>query len=283
MNNPVKRQSGAQTSAANAGESRGPDLLERQLAVIERVAQSPAGLPFSAIQRSLGLPKATTHRLVHSLCAVGLLQTVGDAARIYRVGARLIKLLGLVVSPDRLIPLARPVLTELVEAFGETAFIAMLNAEEIETITMVTPVKEWEGHVHPGRIMPAHAAASAKAIMAFQAETVWETVLRLPLQAFTTKTIVDPVAIKREYQQIRKRGFATCVAEIDLGQTAVAAPIRVGELGVILSVCIAGPTHRIRKHSISKLADSLIEAACILEKLFVRSMEHTEALPGVLG
>lgn len=282
MNEFNKRQPGAPRSTAKAREPGTPGLLERQFAVIERVAQSPAGLPFTEIQQSLALPKATAHRLVQTLCAVGLLEATGGAARIYRLGGRLIKLLGLAVSPDRLVPLARPVLTDLVKAFGETAFVAMLHAGEVETITMVTPIKDWQGHVHPGRVMPAHAAASAKAIIAFQEEPTWDTVLRPPLQAFTGKTLVDPVAVKREYRQIRKRGFATCVGEIDLGQIAVAAPIRMGEVGTMFSVCIAGPTNRMREHSIQRIAASLVTAASKLEQLFVRSIESADAADGAL-
>ena len=280
MNESTKRQPAAPRSAANVREPGIPGLLERQLAVIERVAQSPEGLPFTVIQQSLGLPKATAHRLVQSLCAVGLLETTGGVARTYRLGGRLIKLLGLAVSPDRLIPLARPVLMDLVKAFGETAFIAMLHVDAVETITMVAPVKDWQGHVHPGRIMPAHAAASAKAIIAFQEESAWDAVLCPPLQAFTSKTIVDPLAVKREYRQIRKREFATCVGEIDLGQTAVAVPIRMGKVGTIFSVCIAGPTNRMREHSVQQIVASLKTAASKLENLFVRSIESADASTG---
>lgn len=253
-----------------------PALLERQLAVIERVAESPVGLPFTAIQQSLALPKATTHRLVQTLCALGLLDVSGDAARLYRLGGRLIRLLGLAVSPDRLVPLARPVLADVVEKFGETAFLAMLRGREVETITMVTPVKDWQGHVHPGRIMPAHAAASAKAIFAFREEATWDGVLRPPLQAFTGKTLVDPAAVQREYRQIRKRGFATCIEEIDPGQMAVAAPIRVGEVGTLFSVCLVGPTNRIREHSVERIAASLTAAASRLSELFVRRIESAD-------
>lgn len=253
-----------------------PALLERQLAVVERVAQAPAGLSFTAIQQSLRLSKATAHRLVQSLCAVGLLDAGDEAARLYRLGGRLIRLLGLAVSPDRLVPLARPVLAGVVEAFGETAFLAMLRGRDVETITMVTPVKDWQGHVHPGRIMPAHAAASAKAIFAFQDAATWDALLRPPLQAFTAKTLVEPAAVTREYRQIRKRGFATCIEEIDPGQMAVAAPIRLGEVGTVFSVCVVGPTSRIREHSIERIAASLTSAANKLSELFIRRIESAD-------
>jgi DNA-binding IclR family transcriptional regulator len=261
-------------SSRLVSERAAPALLERQLAVVDRVAETPAGLSFTAIQKSLGLSKATTHRIIQSLCAVGLLDEGDGGARLYRLGGRLIRLLGLAVSPDRLIPLSRPILVSVVEEFGETTFLAMLRGREVETIAMVTPIKDWQGHVHPGRVMPAHAAASAKAIVAFQEEATWDTHLQLPLQAFTARTLVDPAAVRREYWEIRKRGFARCVEEIDLGQIAIAAPVRLGDVGTVFSVCVVGPTNRILEHSIERIAASLISAASRLSALAVSRIEN---------
>lgn len=255
-------------------ERAAPALLERQLAVVDRVAETPGGLSFTAIQKSLGLSKATTHRIIQSLCAVGLLDAGDEGARLYRLGGRLMRLLGLAVSPDRFIPLARPILAGVAEEFGETTFLAMLRGRDVETIAMVTPIKDWQGHVHPGRVMPAHAAASAKAIVAFQDEAEWDALLKPPLQAFTANTLVDLAAVTQDYRQIRKRGFATCVDEIDLGQIAIAAPVRLGDVGTVFSVCVVGPTNRILEHSIERIAASLISAASRLSALAVRRIEN---------
>jgi DNA-binding IclR family transcriptional regulator len=250
-----------------------PALLERQLAVVERVAGSPGGLSFTDIQQQLGLSKATAHRLVQGLCAAGLLEASQDAARLYRLGGRLIRLLGLAVSPDRLVPLARPLLREIVDEYGETAFLAMLQGLQVTTVTMVTPVKDWQGHVHPGRIMPPHAAASAKAIFAYQDEAVWDAVLRAPLQAFTAKTLTDPAAVRRDYRRVRKSGIATCVEEIDPGQIAIAAPVPTGIVGTRFSVCVVGPTNRMREHSLERIAGSLRSLAARLSEVFVGRIE----------
>lgn len=251
-----------------------PALLERQLAAIECVAASIGGLTFTDIQQQLGLPKATAHRIVQSLCAVGLLEAGSDAARVYQLGGRLIRLLGLAVSPDRLVPLARPLLREIVDEFGETAFLAMLQGREVTTITMVTPVKDWQGHVHPGRIMPPHAAASAKAIFAFQDESEWGAILSEPLPRFTSKTIHRPEAVRREYRRVRKLGIASCIEEIDPGQVAVAAPIPIGSVGTKFSVCVVGPTNRMHEHSLERMTASLRSLASRLSQVFVACIEN---------
>ena len=275
MRTPQKRRTDVARKAVAEPEGV-PALLERQLAIVEQVAAAPAGLSFTDIQQRLGLSKATTHRILQSLCAARLLEASQDAARLYRIGGRLVRLLGLAVSPDQLVPLARPLLREVVEQFGETAFLTMLQGHQVTTVTMVTPVKDWHGHVHPGRIMPPHAAASAKAIFAFQDESVWASVLRPPLQAFTDRTIVDPAAVRREYRRVRKAGIATCIEEIDPGQVAVAAPIPVGMIGTKFSVCVVGPTNRMREHSLERITDALRSLSARFSEVFVGRIESTD-------
>src|SRR5260370_9308057 len=156
-------------------------LLEKQTLIVEAVAGSAPGLSFTDIRQAIDLPKATAHRLFGMLCHVDLLQVTADQRKLYQSGSRLLRLLQLTLSSDDVVPTARPVLEKLVKAFGETAFMTKLHGDRVETITMVTPIKEWQGHVHPGRVMPPHAAASAKAIFAFQPEAMWRHILRPPL------------------------------------------------------------------------------------------------------
>lgn len=254
-------------------------LLERQLRITEEVSKVPGGLSFTQIQRVMNMSKATTHRLVKGLCEVGLLVNDHNGGRLYRLGPRLTNLLGQSISPDRIVPIARPILRELVDAFGETAFLAMLRNGRVETITMVTPVKDWQGHVHPGRIMPAHAAASAKAIFAFQDPASWQAVLKPPLQRFTANTMTSTAAVRREYANVRREGIARCHEEIDPGQMALAAPIQLDTIGTLLSVCVVGPSDRMASHSIEHILGRLQATAAELAEAFVDQIQHFDEQP----
>jgi DNA-binding IclR family transcriptional regulator len=252
-------------------------LLEKQTLIVEAVAGSAAGLSFTEIRQAIDLPKATAHRLLGMLCHVDLLQVTADQRKLYQSGSRLQRLLQLTLSSDDVVPTARPVLEKLVKAFGETAFMTKLHGDRVETITMVTPIKEWQGHVHPGRVMPPHAAASAKAIFAFQPESMWRQILQPPLPRFTSKTLVAMEAIQREYARVRKSGIAICLEEIDPGQIGIAAPVHLKELGVIYSVCIAGPVERVTKHKADKIHGALKRAANEFAEALARRIENVRA------
>ncbi len=257
-------------------------VLERQLRVMELLAQYPAGLAFSEIQRVLDFPKATLHRLLSGLSASGCIETTPDlldqtgaastGRRAYVLGLRMQRLLATAISPSRMAPVSQRVLYELVEQFHETAFLCMLRGSQIESIAMATPPKDWHGYVNPGHVMPPQAAASAKAILAFRSETERQQVLVGPFPALTDKTLTTTAQIHEELAVVRRTGVAWCREEIAPGLVAVAAPIPLAQLGVIFSVSIVGPHERMKQHDEAQLGTALQTAASKLAAIFAQEM-----------
>ena len=254
------------------------DVLERQLQVMELVAQHPSGLAFSEVQAALSLPKATVHRLLTSLLRVGCLMDIEDnpydaggtgrTRRVFKLGGRIRRLLGNAVDPEQLVALSQASLHALAEKFKETAFLSMLRGDQVETVVMVTPAKNAHGFVNPGRVMAPHASAAAKAIFAFRNEEEWDRILEGPLPALTDLTLTSPTQVKREYRAVRQVGVAYCREEIDRGLMAIAAPIHLPQIGVMYAVSIVGPSNRIREHDEDAIEATLLEVAGELSTLF---------------
>jgi len=61
--------------------------------------------------------------------------------------------------------------------------------------------------------------------------------------------------------EVRRRGFAVAVDELEAGLTAVAAPVRNAEGTVIASVSASGPSFRIPGDRIAVLAAAVRRAA----------------------
>lgn len=267
----------------NASGERDP--LERQLQLMELLARNPGGLASGEIQTALGLPKASVHRLIASLLKTKCIQPFGSEGadrdesttsrtgrRLYVLGSRIRRLLGNTIDPGQIVALSQGTLHRLAERFKETAFLSMLREERVESVVMVTPLKNAHGFVNPGRVMPPHAAASAKAIFAFQEEEEWERILAAPMPALTDLTLTSPSLVKREYRAVRQAGIAYCREEIDRGLMAIAAPIRLPQVGVIYAVSIVGPTNRIGEHPKETIESALVEAANELSSVFAHSL-----------
>ena len=106
-----------------------------------------------------------------------------------------------------------------------------------------------------------HACSCSKAIAAFADDAFQSEVLSSPLRAYTGQTKTSPADIEQEFAGIRACGYAECVEEIEVGVSSVAAPIRIGNLGVPFSVGATGPIRRFNGPYRDKIGKRLIEVA----------------------
>jgi hypothetical protein len=78
---------------------------------------------------------------------------------------------------------------------------------------------------------------------------------------YETRTIETAFSIAEVQTVIRERGYAECVEEIEVGVSSVAAPVRIGNLGVPFSVGATGPIRRFTGRQREKIGIKLIEVA----------------------
>jgi DNA-binding IclR family transcriptional regulator len=245
-------------------EARG--VLSRYALILDQLAAAPEGLTLTEIMQATGLPRGTVHRLLGALMEVGYIGQV-EGRKVYMLGARLLHMLHLGTPADVIVKLVRPVLERLVTQYRETAFLARLEGREVRSVAMATPPSTEQSYVQPGREMPVHAAASGKAIFAFQDEAVISDVLARPLEKFTGKAITDPAAVRAELESVRAKGYAVCDEELDPGIYSYACPVHMAEPGVIYSIGLVGLTDRLRRYPSEEIIESLREAALEIARL----------------
>lgn len=237
-----------------------PGSLTRYAAVLEALAAAPEGSSLTAVARVTALPKGSVHRILGALAGVGFVAG-RDQAKTYVLGPRLLRLLHLGAAPATVAPLVRPVLEDLVARFGETAFLAKLVGEDVRSVALAVPEEEGQSYVQPGRVMPVHAAASAKAIVAYQPEDMIERVLARPLPRYTAKTSTDPAKVREELGRVRAQGYATCADELDPGVLSHACPLMLEGTGVLYSVGVVGLKPRLERHPHKEVVAALRDAA----------------------
>ena len=237
--------------------------LGRYVRVLETVAAARTGLTLTDIARELALQPGTVHRLIRGLVDLDLLRST-PGTKSYVTGPRLQSLLHASMDRAGYAGLAKPVLDELVAAFGETAHLARLNGDFAESVLMEQPSGSDRAFVQPGRQLPLHAAASGKAILAFQDEEFVARYLARPRERYTEKTRVDDAEIRDELGRIRADGMAVCDNELDAGVLSYGHPIRVNGGYVLYSVGITGLADRFRPVARTRIREKLSEAAADL-------------------
>ena len=272
--------------SANAPPERN-SVLERQLAVVEAVAGARDGLFLSEIADWVGIPRPTAHRLVATLVGTGMLTTRDLSRRVFLPGPRFNRLTYSGIDQGLIQRIAFPEMSALAQEFRQTVFMARFNGYEFLSVGMVAPEREWRGHVDPGDKFAPHAAASAKAILAFQAPAAIDRVLKEPLASFTPHTKTQLTAVRDDLKQVRSQGYAVCDQELSLGIIALACPVLISDTEVVFSLALTGPLSEIsqtpREELLEALKSSASRIAVLIERLGRSSSQLSQQRDGNLG
>lgn len=252
--------------------------LERYICILETLAPVPAGMTLNEIIATTKLPRGTVHRLVKSLSRVGFLTSRLGRNKTYVLGSRLLRLLYSGLSPDLVVALSRPYLEDLAGQFGETVLLARLNGNQVEKVAAWMPHEGKYSYVQPGRIMPINAAASAKAIFAFQDKATVDEALAERLTRYTVNTKISKTALKTELGKVKRDGFAICSDEFDPGVLSYACPVHLTGFGTLYSIGIVGLSDRLRRHSVAAIVKSLREKCDALSLALYSRVKGAEPL-----
>jgi DNA-binding IclR family transcriptional regulator len=226
-------------------------LLERYMRVLETIAIAPEPPSLSEIAHRCNLPVGTSHRILTTLVRTGLAQPSNSKRRDYQLGPRLLRLLHFGSDLAYVRIMLQPILDQLAGELGNTCFLARLSGfTTIRPIAWAVPPDGIGAYVVSGGEMPAHASATAKAIMAFQDDDTIKRALAGPIVKLTTKTITNRNRIREEYKAIRERGYATCWGEIEEGFGAIACPVHIPQMGVVYSVGTSGIASRLKRRGL---------------------------------
>jgi DNA-binding IclR family transcriptional regulator len=240
--------------------------LERYVRALEEIAaNNEGGINLSDLARQCRLPAPTAYRIIQGLIKTGLV-VPREGSKSYVLGSRLIRLLHTGTDDAWLKAVSQPILDRLSDRLHETAYLAQLRGGSIVSVSWAVPESGLRTKVYPGDVMPPHAAASAKAILAHQPEEVVAQVLGGERERYTPHTKTDLASIQRTYVRIRREGYATCWNEMELGLGALACPIHVEGLGTQYAIAVTGLAARLRKHPPAKIVELLRSAAKDLKR-----------------
>ena len=114
-----------------------------------------------------------------------------------------------------------------------------------------------------GTRWPLHATSTGKAIIAFEQQGVSRLGERL--DALTPKTITAREQLQQQLGEIRRRGYAETVDELEEGFSGVAAVV-CGENGEVLgALSICGPTQRLPAQRRAQFGAALCKVAAELQ------------------
>lgn len=209
--------------------------LRRTAAIVDLVALESSGITLAQISQRLLLPVATTFRLVRKLVDVGYLEGEGRHA-VYRIGPRLRRLANNIHRGTSLEAGAEPILQQVADQLGVSAYIAGYFDEDVSLLVVSMPSIASSPFVHPGPSFRIHASAGGKVLLAYQDDAVVESIVSKGLERLTKRTITDQRAFHDQLATIREKGFAVSIGEHDPSLGGLAFPVMDGSSTVNYAV-----------------------------------------------
>jgi IclR family acetate operon transcriptional repressor len=262
----TKRPRGRPKSQFTESSAGTLQSLDRALSVLTTVARQE-GVNLTDLSLSLGIPTATTHRILTTLQMRDFVRfdeerqdwTIGIEA--YRTGVAYLK-------RTNLSDAGRPVMRRLMEQTGETANLAVPDGAEVVFIGQVETGNPIRAFFPPGSRTPMHASGTGKAILAALSEERRLALLKgAGLQGFTENTHVTPRALFDDLEQTATRGWSFDRNERYEGMSCIGAAIFNDRGEPCAGVSISGPSSRFSDARLPEFGRAVAQAAAQITHL----------------
>ena len=235
--------------------------VDRAARILRALAGGPGRLGVSELSSRLGLAKGTVHGLLRTLQANGLVEQHPDSDK-YQLGPALLQLSNRYLDLNELRSRALAWSELLASETSEAVRVGAPHGDAVLIVHHVFRPDTSLQILEVGALLPLHATALGKAVLAYLPEAEQSGLLADGLPKLTGQTLATPAALRREVEAVRGRGYAVEREEAVLGEAGLAAPIfdRQGE--TIGAVGVAGPRERLlAKGRESVLAEAVVQAA----------------------
>ncbi len=224
--------------------------IEKALDILMAFTPVNQEMGTTEISIRLHLHKATTSRILLMLAQKGVLRQVPETKK-FCLGSWAIDIGRTVIdslAADMAV-IARPVIDALRDDLGETVVLEQMMGDTTVMMHLAEGTRRVRLAVGVGDRLPIHAAAGAKAILAYSDPEAARKIIQSGTQfkAFTANTITDPELLIRHLRQIRLSGYATDTEGIDDGMSAIGIPIFNHENLPVAAVVVVGLAEMINR------------------------------------
>ncbi|MCA1782346.1 MAG: IclR family transcriptional regulator [Dermatophilaceae bacterium] len=239
-------------------ESATVQSVDRAVTILELLAvHGAAGV--TQLARTLGVHKSTASRLVAALERRQLVEQIEERGH-YRLGVGVLKLAAASSARLDLAQQARTVCRHLASETGETVNLVVLSGGAALYVDQVDGASTLSSYNWVGQHIPIHATSNGKVLVSERDDPELAHLLG-ELVAFTPSTITDRAVLDAQLAGVRAKGYALAADELDIGLTAVAAPVRDTHGDIVASVSVSGPSFRFEQARVDEIVPLLRTAA----------------------
>jgi DNA-binding IclR family transcriptional regulator len=233
------------------------ELVGKVVLLLEVLRDEPEGLSLQALSARTGFVKSSAHRILSSLKRHGYVEQDG-AGGPYKLGLQVMTLARGLNGRNGLVETAKPHLREAMEAFDESCYLAVLRGDRGIFVDVLETRRDLRLVGPLGAEVHFHATAAGKALAAFLPAARRAALLKdARSPKLTDRTLTKRADVALEWEDVRRRGFATNNEETIVGAIFLAAPVFDAQSHVCASISVGIPKARYTAELGKRIAEHL--------------------------
>ena len=236
--------------------------IHRTVGILRLLAGADGnGLRLKDVADAAGLPRPTTHRILASLIAEGMVERDAGAKH-YRLGLDLFVLAARAGNPMNLRELCRPVLLRLAGSLGETIFLLVrsgFDAVCIDRTAGLLPIRSFTGDIG-GSVMLGIGQGSM-AILAHLTRAEQDEVIRYNLSRIREFSGFDEAFLRAEIARVRALGYSDGAQGLIPGMAGLGVPILTPDGRAVAALSVGSTTDRMTPARNAVIAEMLLGEA----------------------
>jgi IclR family transcriptional regulator, pca regulon regulatory protein len=210
--------------------------LEKGLLMIEAFDDAHPRMTASQAGERCGMTRTAARRYLLTLVHLGYVATDG---KLFWLTPRMLRLGQAYIESARLPRIVQPFLQRVTAGTQEIAYVSVLDDEEIVYVARSGSNRNMNTGFVLGSRVQAQATSAGMVLLAMmepERQELWFA--NRTLKSYTSFTITDPIALKRELSIVRSRGWAISEQQLELTMRGIAVPLidRNGDLVGALNV-----------------------------------------------
>jgi DNA-binding IclR family transcriptional regulator len=244
--------------------------LERGMRILEYLSAQRQGATLAEISAELEAPKNSTLRLLQTLvdCEYVIRE---ESPPHYMLTEKLLRISHPHVREVSLVECSLHAMRELRNLVGRTVQLGIPTGDEGVIIEKLESKSAIRIGVEIGLRFRLHNNAPGKIFLAYRPDAERQaTIKRLKLDRFTNRTITKRSDLKKECEQIVRRGYSTDWGEADEGINCLAAPIRDQSGLLIAAIWVSDIAGQMPEERFPELGKEVVNAAQEIERRIKR-------------
>jgi DNA-binding IclR family transcriptional regulator len=240
-------------------------VMQRTLAILERLAESVEGVPLAKLADELNIPRSAVHRLLLELGEHGYVRQSRERGD-YMLTTKIVSLGLNYLKRSGVVDLSQPILDRLAEAAGELVRLGVVDVDHITWVSLSQGARAGLRY-DPDQGIDAKLSCTSSGHAWLSTLSEDDALQLVAKQGFGKpsdygpKAPTTPTALLKAVRQARKLGYAIAVDTYAQGLSAISVPIMPRGRGAVGVLAISGPSVRLTQAKMQALAPDLLAAA----------------------